>query len=195
MEEILGLVIGLWHRAVRKPMVFASFSLPPPTKPSSTVIHNWAYASVDFGLAIDKSSQILEVLAAAEMQPELRDAVGSGRSARLGAAEIETVTKEKIRNESRDTFYAALGNRLLQLRTLSEDSKADILGALVDKCFEVGPNGLDSGILLLAEGIDPTKITDNPEFDNYRTRLIQSQNRNLRLSLFPMLLNLTKESG
>ena len=95
MEEILGLVIGLWHRAVRKPMVFASFSLPPPTKPSSTVIHNWAYASVDFRLAIDKSSQILEVLAAAEMQPELRDAVGSGRSARLGAAEIETVTKEK----------------------------------------------------------------------------------------------------
>jgi hypothetical protein len=192
MEEILDLVIALWHRAAKKPMVFASFSLPPPTRPSSTVIHNWAYASVGFGLAIGKGSQILEVLAAAEMQPELRDAVGSGRSARLGAAEIETVTKERISNESRDTFYAALGNRLLQLRTLSGGSKAEILGALVDKCFEVGPNGLDSGIFLLAEGIDSTKITENPEFDNYRTRLNQSQNRDLRLSLFPMLLNLTE---
>jgi len=110
------------------------------------------------------------------------------------SAEIETVSKERISKESRDTFYAALGNRLVWLKSLSESAEVEILEALVNKCFEVGPNGLDSGIFLLAQGIAPNKITKNPEFENYRTRLNQSQNRDLRLSLFPMLLTLTGKS-
>lgn len=192
LQDIFNMVVAVWRRAAKRPVILASFSLPPPTKPSSTIIHNWAYASVDFGLSIGKRSEILDELADAEKHPDLKDAISFGRSARLGGAQIDVVTKEALARESRDAFYAALGNRLLQVRALGGSTGSALLEMLIDKCFKVGPNGLDCGVFLLARGIDPLAITKNPEFINYRTRLEQSRDRDLRFSLFPMLLGLTK---
>ncbi len=189
LEKILQLVIAVWERAANKPILFASFSIPFPTKPNSAVIHNWAFASVRFGLSIDKGTEVLLALSNAERNPDLTNAVSFGRAASLGGAEIDTVTTEKIAGESREAFYAALGNRLLQLRTREGTAKLELLVALIDKCLRVGPNGLDSGIFLLANDVDPNSIRKSPEFNNYKMRLERSDDQMMRLSLIPMLLS------
>jgi hypothetical protein len=48
LQPILDLVVEVWAKSGDKPLLFATFSIPPPTKPSSVIIHNWAFASIGF---------------------------------------------------------------------------------------------------------------------------------------------------
>ena len=97
-----------------------------------------------------------------------------------------------LSSETRDAFYGALGNRLIQSQRLADPARSDALRNLLEASFRLGPRGLDAGTFsaAIAVGID-FDIRLSPEFRNYRSRL--ALNRELRLSLMPMLNALCSE--
>lgn len=193
LESILSLIVEIWKVAAGRPMLFASFSIPPATKPNPAIIHNWAYASIYFGQSLDQRPVILAALDAAAVQPALRDPIALARATRLAAGDPEDFDSSSIRSENRDTFYAALGQRLVLLRRVMEQPRKDIVQALLDQCLRQGPNGLDAAVFLLVAELKLGSVTVNSEYSNYAKRLENS--RELRLALTPMLASLVSEQG
>jgi hypothetical protein len=182
---ILDLVREVWRKATEQPLLLASFSLPLPTIPNATIVHNWAYASIVFAEALGETDSIAVVLDVAGARPELADAIALARATRsVARADIE-INPLDIRSESRDTFYSVLGRHLAILQTIREERARKICMALVDQCFRQGPRALDVGVFLSAWRLGLRDYVSSADYGDYMNRLSGSQDQ--RLALNPIL--------
>lgn len=187
---LFDIVKQIWIRSKDHPMMFAQFALPPQTKPNAVSIHNWAYASIGFAKLFGGEHELLRALDLAAEQPQLSDAIAMARASRLAVKDFSELDPDTIREENRETFYAALGQRLVSIRDLK--SPKPIVGALLDQCLRYGPNGLDAAVFLLASDLGFRGLKANPQYTNYERRLENS--RELRLGIGPILLFLNQDN-
>jgi hypothetical protein len=185
LERLLDLVVGVWSSAEKNPLIFAPFSIPPATQPSSTLIYNWAFCSLSFALSLEAAPKMLTALSSAQSQPVLRNSVTLARAARLAGGDDVDLTVQEIRLENREAFYASLGQRLIRLQRLSGEARRSIIEAFVARCLRLGPQGLDAAVFLSAAELGFRDFSADPEYWNYLKRL--ENNRELRLALMPMV--------
>jgi hypothetical protein len=150
LHPILDLIADVWRASATNPLLFAPFAFPPRTKPGFAIVHNWAFASLRFARSIGEQERILSALKDAALNPELKDPIALAHATRLAAGELQGLNADTIRAENAQTFYAALGQRLVSVRQLGEPTRSEIMQALIDQCFRLGPHGLDAAILILA---------------------------------------------
>ncbi len=185
LSPILELVITLWLQAKDRPLLFAPFSLPPPTRPNSIIVHNWAYASILFAESLQQGERLFAALAAARTQPALADPVALARATRSVAGNETKVDPAEMRTENRDTFYSVVGRRLVLLQNVDEERGREICEALLDQCFRQGPRDLDAAVFLSASRLNLGAYVTQTDRSDYMKRL--ENNRDLRLTLVPIL--------
>lgn len=185
LTPILKLVISLWSQAKDQPLLFAPFSLPPATIPSSIIVHNWAYASILFAESLQQGSQLLTALDAARTQSVLADPIALARATRSVAGSEPTVNPAEIRTENRDTFYSILGRRLVVLQSVDNEQGRQICKALLDQCFRQGPRDLDAAVLLSASRLNLSTYVTQTDRSDYVKRVENA--RDLRMTLVPIL--------
>jgi hypothetical protein len=192
LKPILDLLPELWMKAKETPLIFAPFSLPPATMPNSVIIHNWAFASINFALSMGELPSILTTLELAAESSILRDPIFMTRATRLAASDWKRFGTTAIQSEDRKTFYAALGQRLAQIRKIPTDPRASIMQALLDQCFRQGPHGLDLAAFLTAIEMGICNFDANSDYQNYMKRL--DNDRDLRLAIAPILHDVANNS-
>jgi hypothetical protein len=195
LGPILGLIADVWRVSAVRPLLFAPFAFPPRTKPAFAIVHNWAFASLRFARSLGEQEKILAALNEASVNPDLKDPIGLAHATRLAAGEFESFDAESIRAENAEAFYAALGQRLVSIRQLSEPTRSQIMQALVGQSFRLGPHGLDAAVFILASEFHLKDILSNPECSNYEKRLANNSDRDLRLALSPILSALRSETA
>jgi hypothetical protein len=188
--EMLPLVKSAWKRAEQLPSVFASFAIPPSTKPNSIIVHNWAFASLAFAQSLNDRASMLATLEEAAKAPALQDGIALARATRLTAGDRERLDSDQIRSESRETFYRALGSRLVVLHSVEEGLRRSIVQALLDQCLKLGPRGIDAAVFLLATQ-NGANVMSPIDYSDYEKRLVN--NRELRVVLSPLVVNLLKK--
>ena len=119
-------------------------------------------------------------------QPVLADSIALARATRLAAGDVDSVDPGAIRSENRDTFYSALGRRLVFLQKLDDQRGREICSALLDQCIRFGPRSIDAAVLFAAAGFDIAGGISDSDWSNYLKRL-QERDRELRLSLTPIV--------
>ena len=185
LDPILERVIDLWAVGKDRPVIFSTFSLPPATRPDPVIVHNWAFASILFAESLEQEDRIQKVLTEAMAQPMLADPIALARATRSAAGNVDVDTTA-IRSENRDTFYSALGRRLVVLQKIEDARAREICKALLDQCFRLGPRAMDAAVFLSAVRLDIAGHVPGSIHSDYAKRL-QEQNRGLRLSLTPIL--------
>jgi len=195
LEPILKLLGGVWKAAIQRPLLFAPFAIPPHTKPNQIIVHNWAYASLSFAKSLgeqDAMSSLLDEVAQ-KGDPELRNGIALARATRLAAGEMAGINPAEIRSENAQTFYSALGQRLASVQGLSETTRKEIVRALLDQCFRLGPRGLDAAVFLLAYGLSLDNVATHSAYSAYAKKLENNRElRELRLALMPLLERLKR---
>lgn len=179
---LLTVVTDIWGKAKDNPMVFAQFSLLPQTKPNETVVHNWAFASISFAKIFGRENEILQALSTAAEHVQLADPIEKARAARLAAGDLNEINLADIQEENRETFYAALGQRLTRVRAMADP--VAFLQVLLGQALRHGPCGLDAAVFLLAFDLE-IEAKNNLHYANYERRL--EGTRELRLALSPLL--------
>src|SRR5579864_141697 len=185
LEKLLDFVFNDTATTEKNPMVFASLSIPPPTKPNATLIHNWAFCSLSFAMSLGAGQKMIAALSSAQSQPDLANSIALGRATRLAGGDDEELNVDEIRAQHRDAFYASLGQRLIRLQRLSSEARKEIVVAFLAQCFRLGPSGLDAAVFLSAAELGVRNFSADPEYWNYMKRL--ENNRELRLALMPMI--------
>lgn len=185
LVPLIPLVTNLWAWAKDRPLLFASFSLPPATVPNPVIVHNWAFASIVFGESLQQGNQILVALTNATDQPMLRNSITLARATRSVAEKSIEIDPEEIRKENRDTFYSALGRRLVVLQRLDDVHGREACSALLEQCFRHGPRDLDAAVFLSAVRLDVGASIHQTDHSDYVKRM--GNNRDLRLALIPLL--------
>jgi hypothetical protein len=185
LRPLLELVVVVWRHAVKNPLIFAPFAWPPRSKPSPVVIHNWAFASIAFAKSLGEQEKIAQVLNMAAEEPALKHPIALARAIRLAPGELDSFDSATIRSDDAETFYSALGQRLVALEHLDADVRSDILGAMLYQCLRYGPHGLDAAVFLTAGRARIESLKDTPEYANYVQRV--RNDRELRLALLPFL--------
>jgi hypothetical protein len=189
MQELEAPIVELWRRAVERPALFNGFVLPEPTEPNRVIVHNWTFASLAFANAIGRQNAIGSALAAAEATSALRDAMRTARAVRI-AVDGNAFDIGKMAEQSRAAFYAALGERLVLLDSISPEERAKVLPALVERCLKLGPSGLDTGVFTAAihHGVS---VDRSPWLEGYRVRV--RADASLRHAMVPLLERLVAE--
>jgi hypothetical protein len=190
-QELLARIPAVWQAAAKRPAVLAPWGLPRPTKAHPVVVHNWAFASLRFaeavGSSLDVEAALWEASANAELAPHIRLA----RATRAGARRIEPADIEEARAADAETFYAALGRRLAQLKTATTESGADLCKVLVQQCLRFGPRDVDAAVLMEAARFGLHDHVRASGMRDYETRLQADRDR--RLILGPILLDVFGE--
>lgn len=185
LSRILELVINLWLQAKERPLLFAPFSLPPPTQPNSTIVHNWAYSSIVFAESLQQGERLLAALAGATSEAVLANPIAVARTIRSLAGRETHIDAAEMRKENRDTFYAALGWRLVVLQRVDVERRREICEALLDQCFRHGPRDLDAAVFLSALRLDLGAYVAQSDHSDYMKRV--ENYRDFRLALLPIL--------
>jgi hypothetical protein len=186
LNSLLDLIFKVWDIAKNNPLIFAQFSIPPPTKPDPVIVHNWAFGSIALAKSLGQFERIQSALDLAAEVPPFKDPIAAARAVRLASGERGTLNPAVIRSESAGAFYAALGQRLIFLRDLTPYEREGILEALLDQSLRFGPNGLDAAVFLAAGEHKIVGRQDSLACIEYLKRL--ENNRHLRLSLMPFLV-------
>ena len=190
---LLTTLLGVWARATTAPSIFAGFAIPPRTKPNPTLVHNWTFASISLARALDQEAAMVEALDVASLQSELEAPISLARALRVTAGDPETFDAERIRGETREAFYAALGQRLVLLGALPHAAGEHAAELLLEQCFRLGPRGLDAGVFAVACNLVSFPTTSSAEAEAYRRRL--DNHPDIRLSLAPMYDNLKRKAS
>lgn len=186
LGQILELVFSIWKKAEVQPLIFSGFSIPPTTRPNSTLVHNWAFCSLQLSQAMGRESEMRSALQLAEQSSELRSAINSGRLALFGA-DHRSIEPEVVKREDAETFYASLGGRLAALMELQKNEREKPLRLLLDECLRRGPNSLDLGVFLFVPDLDISEVVKSHEYSDYTARLGHAKYRELRQTLAPVL--------
>jgi hypothetical protein len=184
-SEVYESVINIWDVARSQPLVLAPFSLPPPTAPSTVVVHNWAFTSVRFADSIGRKDEMVNVLRAAAQDVSLRDAIALGMAAGSEAAEDFEASPETLPLETAEVFYSTLGRRVLLLNSPDPQAAAGFCSVLLQQCFRNGPRGLDAAVLVCAYQLGLAGQFEGEAASNYLKRV--NEHRELRLALLPLL--------
>lgn len=182
LEPLLTALKELWRVGAEDPLVFSAFAIPEPTTPNPVLVHNWAFATIGFGRAMNSGDELSAAIDVAARNPALANDISIARAARLTAGDPESVDLAKIAEEARAPFYAALGNRLALLARAPADDRVDILETLLQQCLRHGPDGLDAGVFALA--VQAGKRAAGRRSAEYAGRL--RTHRTLNLSLGPL---------
>jgi hypothetical protein len=193
LEPVTATLLDVWHAATGNPALLANFSIPFPTAANPTIVHNWTFASLAFGEAVGELPRIETALALASVNPELRTNIAIARAIRMPADYRPTLAPEAILEESREPFYAALGQRLALLASEAPDRQPALLAALLKQCLRHGPEGLDAGVLAVAIQRELSfPEVEQSTWERYEQRL--GQKDSLRFSLSALLRGLSKLS-
>lgn len=195
VHSLLPLIKSAWKRSESDPALFVSFAIPPSTKPDQTIVHNWALASIIFAEAQGERRDMLDTLGNVAQRGILKDGIELAKAtlqaSQLGS-KLEKPDLEMLGLEARDTFYRALGARLVYMQGgISQSEKRDLLQTLLDQCLKLGPRGIDAAVFVLAYD-DGTLIMSAEDYEDYEKRL--EQNRDLRVTLIPTLINLNNRT-
>jgi hypothetical protein len=190
LVQFLPLIKSAWKQSEKLPSVFASFSIPQSTKPNTIIVHNWAFASLAFANSLDDRPSMLAALEEAAKVPSLQDGIALARATRLAAGDKDPLDADQIRSEKRDAFYRALGTRLVVLQSVEAGLRGNLVRALLDQCLKLGPRGIDAAVFLF-ESESGTNAVSSIDYSDYEKRL--EQNRELRIALSPLLVNLLKK--
>lgn len=183
LQPVLDGVIALWSLARERPLIFAPFSLPPTTVPHPAGVHNWTYSSLLFATSMGRLEELLVALEAAKGQPALTDAINRAQTVRsLGSK--DPIDVRRVRNENRDTFYAALGMRLAAMHEAKPETAREICKALLDQCFRQGPRDLDAAVLLAALGLELDNYVKTSDTRDYLRRAANEES--CRLAIMPI---------
>ncbi|MEH6757203.1 MAG: hypothetical protein V7676_06790 [Parasphingorhabdus sp.] len=185
MAALEAPIVALWTRAMQDPAIFNGFQLPRPTQPNRTIVHNWAFACLDLAKVINRDRAIAQVLARAETVDALKNGITSARAVRIEADE-EGFDFYAVADAPRDSFYAALGGRLVLASTFAAEQRAEAVCALVKRCLMTGPTGLDAGAFVAAIECS-VHIPCSAQTDGYRARM--RANTELRHALMPLFAN------
>jgi hypothetical protein len=186
LNPILERVVSVWTVAKDKPLLFAMFSIPPATRPDPAVIHNWAFASIVFAASLGQEQRVQKVLAEALSQPALADSIALARATRSAAGDDGSIDTTAIRSENRETFYSALGRRLVLVQRIDVLRACEVCSALLDQCLRLGPRAIDAAVFVTALRLEIGGDTPESMRSEYVRRL-QEQDRDLRLSLTPVV--------
>lgn len=190
LEALEGALVEMWGVSVEKPLIFAPFAIPSRAAPSTTVVHNLAFASLRFARAIGSEGGIRSALAAASTNPQLRDAIELAYATHAAGLEHAESNADLPVDESRESFYNALGRRLTQLQRLPSELAPEFCRRLIDGCIRLGPESADAAILLCAANLGLHQHVRAADFKNYTRRV--KEDRSNRLLLLP-LLNLFRD--
>ena len=188
LSRLFEALLDVWKRAVTTPLIFAGFAIPTPTAPNHTLVHNWTFASVGFARSLGREQEMGAALASAARVPSLETSIAVARAIRITAGDPETFDVEVIREEKREAFYAALGQRLALLRGLPEQIRLRVTALLLEQCLRLGPKGLDAGVFAIASQIGTHVEVHALEAEAYRRRL--DNDPDLRLGLAPLFESL-----
>jgi hypothetical protein len=191
LQPLIPLIVDLWAEAINRPLIFAPFSIPPATKPDSIIIHNWAFASFRFAESLGREKEVQAAISIAAANPELSKGIALARATRSASGKDDDLDTDSIRSENRDTFFAALGRRLVLLQKLDAEPGRELCKALIDQCLNLGPREIDSAVFLSAIRLNLGEYITQSYLSDYMKRL--GNNRDLRLTLAP-ILQIFKES-
>ncbi len=190
ISSIFEDIIKLWQCARQNPLVLASFSIPPPTRPNPVVVHNWAFASVRLAESLGQRGVMIEKLHEAQADPSLRDNVAIGiATASTGISELDA-DADRIRDEPRDVFYASLGRRLASVPYLAREQAVELSKALFEQCVRHGPQGIDAAVFVNMRNLGLQDVFDLKRHENYLRRV--EAHREFRLSLMPLIQDLSR---
>jgi hypothetical protein len=193
IEPLFEVLLQVWRKAPEVPLIFAGFAFPRPSAPNPTLVHNWTFASIGFARSLGREQEMTAAVEAAAHHPLLETPMAVARLFRVTAGDLETFNIEPIQGENREAFYAALGQRLVQLRALPMNRRTNITTVLLEQCFRLGPKGLDAGVFAAALEIGIQSELLSPEAMAYRRRL--DNDPELRLSLAPLFESLKRSEG
>lgn len=182
-------LLKVWQKASSDPLIFSGFAIPKRLAPNGTLVHNWTYASVGFARSMNAEGTMSAGLDEAQLHPLLAGPMRLARVLRRNAYDDVVMDLEGIDAEDRETFYGALGQRLLLLSGVQGDSQRDIATRLIQQCFRVGPHGLDLGAFSMGLQLNLHIDGASSIAVGYRKRL--ENDKRLRLSLFSMLNAIT----
>ncbi|HEY8063804.1 MAG TPA: hypothetical protein VIF40_03660 [Methylosinus sp.] len=186
-------LLSLWRMAATEPLIFCTFSFPPATTPNTTIIHNWAFASIAFARSLGREEELAQAMHDATRHPLLGSSIAIAKSFQLSSSDPELFNLELIHKENKESFYVSLGKRLALLKSLPPATGKAVVEVMLRQCFRFGPNGLDAGVFSTATSVGVEKLPISRESDAYRRRLENS--RDLRLSLFPLFDELVSVEG
>jgi hypothetical protein len=193
LEPVMVSLLDAWRAATANPALLTPFAIPQLTTANPTVVHNWTYASLAFAESVGELSRVEEALAAAALNAELNKSIAVARAIRLPANGQPNIEPEAIVNESREPFYAALGQRLVSLRSAMPDKQRTLIAALLVQCLKHGPDGLDAGVFAVAQerGLSFPEV-DAVVWKQYEQRLDRTEE--LKFSLSALLHGLRNPS-
>lgn len=143
-----------WEFSPAKQLVFAPFAIPAPTKPDPVIIHNCAFASIRFAYSVGREERMHQALDKACENEVLRSAIIIARATHLSGTKYGLNRQQEIASdEDRDTFYAAIGRRLIYLQRLPPEAARPFATKLIEKCMQLGPHSGDAAILLAAANL------------------------------------------
>jgi hypothetical protein len=183
MEEIARLVARLWKASVGRPLLFASFSIPPNNKPNPVIVHNWAFAAMRLA-TIAGGEEIEAALSIASHTDLLGGSISLARAATAAATTHLRQGPETVRADGREAFYAALGRRLALVVRMDGVMAVDMVKALLEGCLRFGPREMDAGVLLEAARLRLRGHAQAVGLSNYARRLT---GREERLALVPIV--------
>jgi hypothetical protein len=186
LRPFLAQLTELWRSATENPLILAGFSFPPPTAVDSIIVHNWAFTSILFAELFQKRDEMDAVLSqTAEAQPALASGIALARATQLVAEKSDNFDGSAICYEDRETFYSALGRRLVVLERLGAEKGSDLCLVLTEQCLKLGPCEIDAAVFLAAIRLDLTTQISKQSYAHYTKRL--DNMRALRLKLMPIL--------
>jgi len=185
IDDLFDAVCKVWEIAASRPAIFAAFSIPKRETPDPTIVHNWTFASIALAKIVGRHDELVASMMLAAQVPALKDSIALGRVSRITAGDPEPFDAVAISLENRETFYGGLGQRMLILRDLSQGRQEEVLRTLLNQCFRLGPNGLDSALFSKALDLSIIVTPDAQPCADYIKRL--ENDRSLRLSLTPLL--------
>ncbi|MGO9399103.1 MAG: hypothetical protein ACLP19_14860 [Xanthobacteraceae bacterium] len=187
LHSLLEQIIAVWSQAVKTPGIFAAFAIPPRSTPDPVVVHNWAFGSIALAKSLGEKDRMLAALDAAAKEPTLRGPITLARAVRIGPGELESLKPATIQSDNAETFYSALGQRLVSLQYLDTALRDAVIDSLLKQCLRLGPNGLDAAVFLTAGEQRLELLRNAPEYADYVKRV--ANNRDLRLALMPFVAN------
>lgn len=170
--RVLRALVQAWANATEKPAILAPFALPPRLKPDPVVVHNWAFASLQFAEVVGAVQQIADALARAEQNSELRAAIGEAKATRAMLDPEAAGSLSDLRAPDRETFYAGLGRRLVQIERSAPQARLDICRVLIEQCIRFGPREIDAAVLVQAARLDLGEHVRKQDLEGYRSRVL-----------------------
>jgi len=179
--------VAVWEHAASDPLVFNGFAIPEPTTPNNVLVHNWTYSSIALAKSAGMVAAVDAAIDRAAQNPLLTQSIQTGRAVRLSVGDNERFDETLIRSETKDGFYAALGQRLLLLRDLDNSERQRVGSLLTDCCLRHGPEGLDAAVFLAAERIGVRIPKDRPDYIDYLARLRSNRTTANRFAIAPLV--------